>query len=81
MASRRSETGSILTGHTGPMELDAAQLSSLATALGDLTDRITALADEFQGSPREDVAADLYEVERSLQAASRRMRTLLGKVS
>ena len=62
------------------MELDAAQLSSLATALGDLTDRITTLADGFQGSPREDVAADLYEVERSLQAANRRMRTLLGKL-
>ena len=62
------------------MELDVAHLSSLSTALGDLTDRITALADGFQGSPREDVAADLYDVERNLQAANRRLRALLAKI-
>jgi hypothetical protein len=62
------------------MELDVAHLSSLATALEDLSDRITRLADGFQGSPREDVAADLYEVERHLQAAKRRMRTLVTKL-
>ena len=44
------------------MPLDTAQLSSLSTALDDLAKRITDLADQFQGSPREDVAADLYEV-------------------
>ena len=49
-------------------------------ALRELTDRITALADEYQGSPRDDVAADLYEVERSLQAAHRRLMALLHKV-
>jgi Mg2+ and Co2+ transporter CorA len=62
------------------MELDAAQLSSLSSALGDLTDRITALADGYQSSPREDVAADLYEVERQLQAAHRRLRTLVDRI-
>lgn len=62
------------------MELDTAHLSSLSTALEDLTKRITALADGFQGSPREDVAADLYDVERHLQAAHRRMGTLLRKL-
>ncbi len=62
------------------MELDAAQLSSLSSALEDLTERITRLADDCQGSPREDVAADLYDVERNLQAASRRLRTLVGKL-
>lgn len=59
------------------MELDAAQLSSLSSALDDLTGRVTALADSLGGSPREDVAATLYEVERNLQAASTRMRQLL----
>ena len=78
MASGTSETRSV--GTLGPMELDAAHLSSLATALGVLTDRITALADSYQTSPREDVAADLYDVERNLQAANRRLRTLLGKL-
>lgn len=62
------------------MELDAAQLSSLSSALEDLTQRITALADGYQGSPREDVAADLYEVERQLQGAHRRLRTLVAKL-
>lgn len=62
------------------MPLDPAQLSSLSTALGELTQRITALADDLQGSPREDVAADLYEVERNLQAAGRRLRALLERV-
>jgi Mg2+ and Co2+ transporter CorA len=62
------------------MELDAAHLSSLSSALGDLTDRITALADGYQTSPREDVAADLYDVERHLQAAHRRLKTLVDKL-
>jgi hypothetical protein len=63
------------------MDLDAAQLSSLATSLGDLVDRVTAMAEGFQTSPREDVAADLYEVERNLKAAHRRLRTLVAKVT
>jgi len=62
------------------MPLDAAHLSSLSTALDELTERITRLADDFQGSPREDIASDLYEVERNLQAAARRLRTLVDKV-
>lgn len=57
--------------------LDFAQLASLSTALDDLTRRVTALADGFVGSPREDVAATLYEVERHLSAAARRMETLV----
>jgi Mg2+ and Co2+ transporter CorA len=67
------------TGHTGGMPLDTAHLSSLSTALDDLAQRITTLADEYQDSPREDAAADLYEVERHLQSASRRLHALLDK--
>lgn len=62
------------------MELDAAHLSSLSSALEDLTGRITDMADGYQSSPREDVAADLYEVERHLQAASRRLRALVARL-
>jgi Mg2+ and Co2+ transporter CorA len=58
------------------MSLDSAQLSSLSTALDDLAKRITELAEQYQGSPREDVAADLYEVERHLVAATRRLKAL-----
>jgi hypothetical protein len=63
------------------MELDAAQLSSLTTSLDDLVQRVTALAENFQGSPREDVAADLFDVERHLQGAHRRMQKLVLKLS
>ena len=62
------------------MELDVAHLSSLSSALDDLTNRLTVLADGYQTSPREDVAADLYEVERHLQAANRRLRSLVNKL-
>ena len=61
------------------MALDNAQLSSLSTALDDLSRRITQLADQLQGSSREDVAADLYEVERHLLAATRRLRAILDR--
>jgi Mg2+ and Co2+ transporter CorA len=61
------------------VELDSAQLSALSTSLSDLVDRVTRLADRYQGSPREDVAADLYDVERHLQAADRRLRALLER--
>jgi len=70
----------LVAGHTGAMPLDAAQLSSLSTALDELTTRIVSLADDYQGSPREDVASDLYEVERSLLAASRRLKALLARL-
>lgn len=61
------------------MALDTAQLSSLSTALDDLSKRVTDLADQFKVSPREDVAADLYEVERHLVAAGRRLRGVLDR--
>jgi hypothetical protein len=55
------------------MESDRAELSALATTLDDLTRRITAVADRFAGTPRADVADGLYEVERSLLTASRKL--------
>ena len=50
-----------------------AELSSLETAIRELTERITAAADELMGTPGEDVAIDLYAVERSLRTAQRRI--------
>ena len=50
-----------------------AELSSLETAIRELTERITAAADELMGTPGEDVAIDLYDVERSLRPAQRRI--------
>lgn len=52
---------------------DHAELASLTTMLEDLTGRVTKLAEDYQGTPREDVAFDLFEVERLLRGASRRL--------
>lgn len=62
------------------MDLDAAQLSSLSTSLGEMVQRLTGIADGLQGAPREDIAADLYDVERNLQAAHRRLQKLLQRI-
>ncbi|HVM02489.1 MAG TPA: hypothetical protein VM263_07445 [Acidimicrobiales bacterium] len=53
------------------MSSSAAELSSLATALDELTRRVTAIADGYAGGRREDLAAELYHVERALVGASR----------
>jgi hypothetical protein len=55
------------------MDSDAAQLTSVVTALDDLTARVVAAADRYRGDRRDDVAGDLYEVERALRTASRRL--------
>jgi hypothetical protein len=62
------------------MDLDTAQLSSLATTLEQLVARVSSLAEGFQTSPREDVAADLFDVERNLQSAHRRLQALVAKL-
>jgi hypothetical protein len=55
------------------MESDLAELSALSTALDELTARITAIADRHQRTPRADLADSLYEVERSLLTAARKL--------
>ena len=50
-----------------------AELSSLETAIRELSERITLAADELVGTKEEDVALDLYEVERSLKTTQRRI--------
>lgn len=57
------------------MDADAAQLSSVATALDDLTTRVVEAADRLRIGGNDEVAADLYEVERALRSASRRLAT------
>lgn len=52
---------------------NAAELSSLATALEELTRRITAMADGYTAERREDLAGELYAVERQLTTAVRRL--------
>ncbi len=78
---RDTQTGSAAaraaTGQTGAMSSDRAVLTSLATALDDLTDRLAAVASAHVGGPDEHVATDLFEVERSLRGASRRLERAL----
>jgi hypothetical protein len=59
------------------MSVPTAELSSLATALDELTGRVTSIADDLSGSRRDDVAVELFEVERALVGARRRLGRIL----
>ena len=54
---------------------DHADLSSIATQLDELAMRIAAIASRHDGTDREDVTVRLYELERSLASAGRRVRS------
>ena len=49
------------------------ELSSLATALGDLTARLAGLAEDAAATKDEELATELFAVERSLRGAERRL--------
>ncbi|MDP9387432.1 MAG: hypothetical protein M3Q48_05750 [Actinomycetota bacterium] len=53
------------------MSSRAAELSSLSTALDELSRRVTAIADDYAAARRDDVATELYQVERALAGARR----------
>lgn len=55
------------------MEREIAELSSVTSQLESLTQRVVAVAEVFGEARRDDVAADLFEVERSLRTAMRRL--------
>jgi len=59
------------------MDDDRAQLSSVATALDELTDRVTRLADDFRAAADDQTATELFEIERVLQQAARRLDRLV----
>ncbi len=50
-----------------------AELSSVQSQLQELTLRVGAAAETLQKSNKEDKAADLFEIERLLRTASRRL--------
>jgi phage-related minor tail protein len=60
---------------------EGPQLSSIASALSELTDRLAAIAETMTGSEREDVANALFEVERSLNAGSRRLEEVVRQLT
>ena len=49
----------------------------MSTALKELAARVTELADRYSGTDQESLALNLYEVERSLNEARRRLSKLL----
>ena len=53
-----------------------AELSSLSTALDDLLKRITAIAERHAGTRDDQIAQELFAVERSLNQAGRRLAKL-----
>ena len=55
------------------MPNSAAELSSLATATNELMQRITALADAAAAAKDDGTAHELYEAERALRSATRRL--------
>ena len=59
-----------------PAAVPAPELSSLATALDDLTKRVTAIAESLAHTQADWAAQDLFAVERSLRAGHRRLATL-----
>ena len=60
---------------------EGPQLSSIASALSELTERLAAIAETMTGSEREDVATALFEVERSLNAGSRRLEEVVRQLA
>jgi len=58
------------------MSVRSAELSSLATALDELTGRVTAHADAADAAKDEETARELFAIERSLNSANRRLTRL-----
>jgi hypothetical protein len=71
-----ASTGTSAGSSPGP------ELSAISTALDDIRRRVTAIAEDSSGTDLDWVATNLFEVERSLGEASRRLGTVtagLGK--
>jgi hypothetical protein len=58
------------------MAATAAELSSLATALDEITRRISDHAEAADAEKDEEVASELFAIERSLTSANRRLARL-----
>jgi hypothetical protein len=53
-----------------------AELSSLATALEELRQRVTTIADQAASDHDDETASELFAVERALRGANRRLGRL-----
>ena len=62
------------------MNDERARLLSLATSLDDITDRITATAEQRSEQGDDATAADLFEIERTLRNANRRLARVVASL-
>ena len=60
------------------MPLDRSELSSLTALIEQVADRITKMAEESSRSKEDDVATELFAIERALAGARRRLVRFLG---
>jgi uncharacterized protein Yka (UPF0111/DUF47 family) len=58
--------------------IDRSELSSLTGLIEQVTDRITKMADEASAAKEENVATELFAIERALSGAKRRLVRFLG---
>lgn len=61
--------------------MSTAELASVADGLEQAARRIAAIADERQAAKREDIASALYDIERGVLSAQRRLEKLLRELS
>jgi hypothetical protein len=57
---------------------DRSELSSIAQLLSQLTARITVMAESVYGEKEENLASDLFAIERTLEGAGRRLTRILN---
>jgi len=63
--------------HDGTRMSVRAELSSVSTSLDELVGRISRIADALSGDERDVVGPDLFEVERALRSARRRVSRIV----
>jgi hypothetical protein len=63
------------------MEAEHAVLSSASTTLVDIAERIEQLADALHARHEEALASDLFEVERTVRIAVRRLEAVVRRLT
>jgi len=56
---------------------NAAELSSMGATVEELTRRLRVIAESYEAGHRDDLVAEVHEIERALEAAERRIRRLV----
>jgi len=60
-----------------PSSESRAELSSLATALAELTRRVATMAESAASARQQELSSELFAVERALRGAGRRLERLV----